>query len=454
MKVTSKLRSQMILCISTLGILLCHGNLDAQTNWPQFRGAQSRGISTENNLPSKWSATENIAWKSDIPGRGWSSPIVWGNQIFLTSVINSGTTEEAKKGLYFGGERPKPPTTVHQYKVYCLDLSTGKIIWERLAHEGIPETPIHIKSSYASETPVTDGERLYCYFGNLGVFCCDLQGTPIWNQKLKPEKTRFGWGTAASPVLHKGRLYIVNDNESDSYLLALDSKTGKEMYKVSRDEKSNWATPYIWQNRFRTEIVTAGTGKIRSYDLEGKLLWSLEKMSSITIATPYEHNGLLYISSGYVLDRSKPIYAIKPGAEGNISLKQGETSNEFIAWSQPNAGPYNPTSIIYKNFLYVLYDRGLVACFNPVDGKEIYPAQRIPNGGSFTSSPWAYDDKIFFLNEDGTTFVLRAGKDFQILHTNTLTPEDMGMASPAIVGDRLLIRTSSKIYCIKNKDLK
>jgi outer membrane protein assembly factor BamB len=161
MKIISKLRSRMILCISTLGILLCYGSLDAQTNWPQFRGTDSRGISTEINLPSKWSATENIAWKSDIPGRGWSSPIVWGNQIFLTSVINSGTTEEAKKGLYFGGERPKPPTTVHQYKVYCLDLSTGKIIWERLAHEGIPETPIHIKSSYASETPVTDGERLY-----------------------------------------------------------------------------------------------------------------------------------------------------------------------------------------------------------------------------------------------------------------------------------------------------
>jgi outer membrane protein assembly factor BamB len=358
----------MILCISTLGILLCYGSLDAQTNWPQFRGTQSRGISSEINLPSKWSATENIAWKSDIPGRGWSSPIVWGNQIFVTSVINSGTTEEAKKGLYFGGERPKPPTTVHQYKVYCLDLSTGKIIWERLAHEGIPETPIHIKSSYASETPVTDGERLYCYFGNLGVFCYDLQGTPIWSQKLKPEKTRFGWGTAASPVLHKNNLYIVNDNESDSYLLALDCKTGKESLRIPRDEKSNWATPYIWQNSFRTEIVTAGTGKVRSYSLEGKLLWSLEKMSSITIATPYEHNGLLYISSGYVLDRSKPIYAIKPGAEGNISLKQGETSNEFIAWCQPNAGPYNPTSIIYKNFLYVLYDRGLVACFNPVDG--------------------------------------------------------------------------------------
>ena len=440
--------------LTTVVFLLTHGNLSAQINWPQFRGIEARGISSEANLPSKWSATENIAWKFDIPGRGWSSPIVWGDHIFLTSVINSGTTEDPKKGLYFGGERPKPPTSIHQYKVYCLNLYTGKTIWERLAYEGIPETPIHIKSSYASETPVTDGERVYCLFGNLGVFCYDFQGNCIWKLKLKPEKTRFGWGTAASPVLHKGRLYIVNDNESDSYILALDSKTGKELFRVSRDEKSNWATPYIWQNRLRTEIVTAGSGKVRSYNLEGRLLWTLEKMSSITIATPYENNGLLYISSGYILDRSKPIYAIRPGAEGNISLKKGETSNSFIAWSQPNSGPYNPTSIIYKNLLYVLYDRGLVACFNPTDGKEIYTPQRIPNGGSFTSSPWAYDDKIFFLNEDGTTFALKAGKDFQILHSNTLAADDMGMASPAIAGDRLLVRTAARIYCIRNKDPK
>ena len=203
-----------------------------------------------------------------------------------------------------------------------------------------------MKSSYASETPVTDGERVYCSFGNVGVFCFDLDGNEVWKLPVEPHKTRLGWGTAASPVLHRDRLYLVNDNDEDSYLLALDAKTGRQIWRVPRDEKSNWATPFVWENEKRTEIVTPGTGQVRSYDLDGKLLWSLKGMSSITIATPYEHEGLLYVSSGYVLDKSRPIYAIRPGATGDISLKEESTSNDFIAWSQPKAAPYNPTTLI------------------------------------------------------------------------------------------------------------
>ncbi len=423
----------------------------ADSNWPQFRGANSTGVATGKNLPDRWSSTENIAWKADIPGRGWSSPIVWGDQIFLTSVINSGQSEEPKKGLYFGGERPKPPEAIHQWKVFSLQLSSGKILWQKTVHQGIPLTPIHIKSSYASETPVTDGERLYCYFGNLGVFCLDLNGNELWNKKLPPQPTRLGWGTAASPVLHKNRLYIVNDNNADSYLLALDSKTGKEVFRIPRDEKSNWASPYIWQNNLRTEIITPGTGRIRSYDLDGKLLWSLKGMSSITIATPFQHNGLLYLSSGYVMDLQRPIYAIKPGASGDISLSDNAKSNPFIAWCGTKAAPYNPSSIAYRDNLYVLYDRGQVACFNANDGKEIYSAQRLEKGRAFTSSPWAYDDKIFCVNEDGLTFVLKAGDKFELLHINSLASDDMCMATPAIAGDRLIIRTSARIYCVQSK---
>lgn len=422
----------------------------AQTNWPQFRGEGARGVAANANLPDHWSATENVAWKCDLPGRGWSSPIVWGDRLFLTTVINSEKSEEPKKGLYFGGDRPKPVDANHQWKVLCLDLNSGKVLWERQVHEGKPETPIHLKSSYASETPVTDGERVYCYFGNVGMFCFDFEGKELWKHTIKPQAMRNGWGTAASPVLYHDRLYVVNDNNEDSYLLALDSKTGEEKWKTPRDEKSNWATPFIWQNAQRTEIVTPGTGKIRSYDLEGKLLWSLSRMSSITIATPYEHNGLLYISSGYVLDQTKPIYAIRPGATGDISLKDAQTSNEFIAWSQPKAGPYNPSTIIYQDRLYVLYDAGIVRCFAANDGKEIFGQQRLPNGRSFTSSPWAYNDKVFFLNEDGVTFVLKSADQFEVLHTNSLAEDDMCMATPAIAGDRLLIRTSARIYCIKN----
>ena len=295
---------------------------------------------------------------------------------------------------------------------------------------------------------MTDGERVYCYFGNVGVFCFDFDGNLVWKLALEPHKTRYGWGTAASPVLHDGRLYLVNDNENQSYLLAIDAKSGNEVWRVPRDEKSNWATPYVWKNEARTEIVTPGTGLNRSYDLDGKVLWTLKGMSSITIATPYVQNGLLMLSSGYVGDLVRPIYAVRPGASGDISLEEDQQSSDFVAWSQPKAAPYNPSTITYRDRLYVLYDRGLVACFDALTGGEVYRMQRLPDGGAFTSSPWAYDGKLFFLNEDGMTFVLKAGDQFELLHTNTLAADDMGMATPAIAGNKLFIRTSARVYCI------
>jgi outer membrane protein assembly factor BamB len=418
------------------------------TNWPQFRGPGSRGSSDNQGLPDRWSATDNVAWKTDIPGRGWSSPIVWGDRVFLTTVVNLGTAEEPKKGLYFGGDRPTPSDAIHQWKVFCLDLDSGRVLWERQVHEGKPATSIHLKNSYASETPVTDGQRVYCCFGNIGVFCFDFDGNEVWSHPLVPHRTRGGWGTAASPVIHEERLYMVNDNDEDSCLLALDAKTGAEVWRVPRDEKSNWSTPLVWRNDLRTEIVTPGSRQVRSYDLEGQLLWSLKGMTSIAIATPYEQGGLLYLSSGYVLDRSRPIYAIRPGATGDISLQDGQTSNEWVAWRQEKAAPYNPSTLVYQDNLYVLYDNGTVACFNSRDGSDIYARQRIPKGGAFTASPWAYDGKIFCLNEDGVTCVLKAGSQFELLHTNALSDDDMCMATPAIAGQRLLIRTASRVYCI------
>jgi outer membrane protein assembly factor BamB len=196
--------------------------------------------------------------------------------------------------------------------------------------------------------------------------------------------------------------------------------------------------------------VTPGTGLVRSYDLDGKLLWSLAGMSGITIATPYEHNGLLYLSSGYVLDSKKPIYAIRPGAAGDISLTDGASSNDFIAWSQLTAASYNPTSLVYDERLYVLYDMGLIACFDAKDGTQVFGVKRLPNGRAFTSSPWAYNGKIFCLNEDGVTSVLTAGDEFEVLHTNALAEDDMCMATPAMAGDRLIIRTSARVYCIQS----
>lgn len=418
----------------------------AQNNWAQFRGPGSLGVAEDPSLPDTWSATENVAWKTDIPGTGWSSPAVWGDNIFLTSVVSSVAGEPPKKGLYFGGER-KPATDIHQWMVYCVDFKTGKIRWQQEVKKGPPEISRHLKNSYASETPVTDGERVYAYFGNVGLFCFDMKGKLLWSKKWGPFATRYGWGTAASPVLYKDRLYVVNDNDTESFMVALNAKTGEQIWRVEREQGTNWATPYVWENAGRTEIITPGTKKTRSYDLNGKPLWEFSGMSSIAIPTPFSRHGLVYIASGYVGDQLRPAYAIKPGASGDISLKPGETSNNFIAWYHPQGGPYNPSPIVYGEYYYTLYDRGFFTCHDAKNGSEVYPRVRIdPGVNAFTSSPWAYNGKIFCLSEDGDTFVIQAGKEFKLLGKNSL--DEMCMATPAIVRGSLIIRTASKLYRI------
>jgi outer membrane protein assembly factor BamB len=416
----------------------------AGDNWPQFRGEQA-GVAEGKNLPTTWDTKKNVAWVVDVPGRGWSSPVVWGKKIFLTTVDRKGGFEEAKKGLYFGGDRSKAADEEQRWLVLCFDLDSGKLVWEREPARGKPKTPVHVKNSYASETPVTDGERLYVYFGGVGLWCYDLDGKELWKKAFDPVSTRFNWGTGASPALADGRLFIVNDNEKNSYLLCLDAKTGDEHWLVSRDEKSNWSTPFIWKNDKRTEVVTTGSKKARSYDFEGKLLWELGPMSSVTIPTPFSRHELLYVGSGFVMDGKRPIYAVKPGAEGDISPKEDEPQSQFLAWRQKQIAPYNPSFLVYGDYLYVLYDRGMFACFDAKTGNEVYEKQRLE--AQFTASPWAYDGKIFCLSEDGDTYVIQAGREFKQLGKNRL--DEMCMATPAIVGDSLLIRTLTKLYRIK-----
>jgi outer membrane protein assembly factor BamB len=308
---------------------------------------------------------------------------------------------------------------------------------------------VHLKNTYGSETPVTDGERIYALFGNLGIFALTVDGNDVWSKPLEPQPTRFGWGTAASPILYDGRLFIVNDNEGQSRLLAVEAKTGKELWHVDRDEKSNWVTPFIWRNGQRTELIVSGSGALRSYDLEGKPLWWLRGMSSIDIPTPCAGEGLLFVSSGYVGDKLRPVYALRPGANRDITLKVGETNSQFVAWSNPVAGPYNPSPLYHQGRLYVLYDRGLISCLDAKTGQVIYDRERLPDGFAFTSSPWIAGDRLFCLNEDGVCYVLRSGDKFDLLHTNKLADDDMCMATPALAGNRLLIRTAARVYCIQ-----
>jgi outer membrane protein assembly factor BamB len=413
-------------------------------HWPQFRGPSAGVAENDPALPDRWSAAENIAWRAEVPGVGWSSPVVWGEHVFVTSVINTGQTEPPKPGLYMGGERPAS-TAPHRWMVYDIDFATGKIRWSKELRNAAPPAPRHLKNSYASETPVTDGERVYVYFGGVGLFVFDMKGTAVWSKPMDPFKTRYGWGTGASPVLYKDRLYIVNDNDQQSFLAAYDKRTGAEVMRVLRDEGTNWATPFVWEHDGRAEIVTSGSGKVRSYDLAGKLLWEFKGMSSISIPTPFARHGLLFISSGYVGDALRPAYAIRPGASGDISLKPGETSNQFIAWSMPTAAPYNPTPIVYGDYYYTLFDRGFFTCHDARTGKEVYSRQRIAADASgFTTSPWAYNGKIFAMSEDGDTYVIQAGPEFKVLGKNSLG--EMALATPAVSRGSLVIRTASKLY--------
>ncbi len=419
------------------------------TNWTQFRGpTMNATVADHPDLPEQWSQTENVEWVTDIPELGWSSPIVWDTRVFVTTVTSDGDFEKPKPGLYAPRGRSEPPPARHDWRVYCLDLKSGEVLWMRSVKVAVPEFPRHQKNTYASETPTTDGERVYVRFGDLGIYAFDMDGNEVWTHPIPFKSTMSDWGSASSPILEGNLLIVLYDNEEDSWIAALDKRTGDEVWRTARDEVSSWATPYIWKNSQRTEIVTSGRKRIRSYDLTGELLWEMDgRMSWASIATPFSSRGLVYVTSGYFQDSHRPVYAIRPGASGDISLRENATSSEYVAWYLPRAGNYNTSPLVYGEIYYSLLDRGFFESYDAKTGEPVYGRQRIRVGASFTSSPWAYNGKIFALSEQGDTYVLRAGPQFEVLGVNSL--DEMAMASPAIVGDRLIIRTRSKVYSIR-----
>ena len=420
--------------------------------WTKFRGPDAGAMADDPRLPDTWSETTNVTWKTDIPGLGWSSPVVWDDHVFLTTAVSAGEEREPVRGLYDPGAASGATrsTASHRWLVYDLDFETGAVRWSREMAAMVPQIERHLKNSFASETPVTDGERLYVYFGTIGlVAALDLNGEVQWRRELGVFNGRQRFGTAASPALHDGRLYVVNDNSTASFLVALNAATGDEVWRVERDEVENWATPLVWENELRTEIVTAGLRRVRSYDLDGQLLWEVGGMTVNVVPTPFARDGLVYISSGYPGGMPRPVYAIRPGASGDISLSPGENGNDFIVWYQPMLGTYNTSALVYDGYYYTLLDRGFLLNHDARTGREIYGRTRIKPGSGFTASPWAYNDRVFLMGEDGDTFVIRAGPEFELLHTNSLN--EMALATPAVVRGSLLLRTQTKLYRISNR---
>ena len=442
-------------------VLLELGGGSAGAQWAQFRGPMAGESADHPALPDTWSETENIAWKVDIPGLSWGSPVVTGEHVFVTSAVSAGEEPAPISGLYDPGDEQGSIQSAaeHRWVVLDVDFDSGRIRWTRELFRALPPIAKHIKNSYASETPVTDGEHLFVYFGSLGlVAALDLNGKTVWTRDIGVFNSVTDFGMAASPALHEDRLYVVNDNTTRSFMIVFDKSTGEEIWRVERQERGqNWATPFVWENELRTEIVTSGTGAVRSYDLDGDLLWELQGMSGLTVPTPFAKHGLVYISSGYPGGSIRPVYAIRPGASGNISLWPTERggfaarfpgplrSSEHIAWSYPLLGTYSTSALVYGDYYYTLLDRGFLLCHDARTGEEMYGRQRLDIGG-FTASPWAYNDKIFLLSEAGDTYVVKAGTEFEILRTNSL--DEMSMATPAVARGSLLLRTQSKLYRI------
>ena len=449
-----------------LGLVLACGSgaASGQEAWPQFRGLAAGVVPDNPNLPEHWSETDNVVWATDIPGLAWSSPVITGDHVFITSAISAGEEPEPIKGLYDPGMEngSEGSSNEHRWMLYDVDFHTGRIRWQRELHSAAPPMKRHLKNSFASETPVTDGRRVYVYFGSIGLLgAFNLSGETVWTQELDLYNTTLEMGTAASPILYGDRVYVVNDNTTNSFVAAFDKDSGQEVWRVDRNERGqNWATPFVWENDVRTELVTAGTLGVRSYDLEGDLLWELHGMSGLTIPTPFASHGLVYISSGYPGGGLRPVYAVRPGASGDISLFSEEamrsgitsgfpgelTSSEDIAWSYPLLGTYNTTAIVYGDTYYTLLDRGFLVAHDARTGEEIYSRQRLEIGNGFTASPWAYNGKLFLLSEDGETYVVEAGPEFRILHKNPLN--EMTLATPAIARGSLFIRTQSRLYRI------
>jgi outer membrane protein assembly factor BamB len=420
-------------------------------NWPSFRGDGASGNGDGQRAVTEWDVAtgKNIKWKTDIPGVANSSPIVWGNRVFATTAISKAGDNSFRTGLY-GDVKPVEDLSPHEWKIYSLDKATGKIVWERTVATGAPKTKRHPKSSQASSTPVTDGKRVVAVFGSAGVLVAwDYNGKELWRVDLGVLDSgwffdpAFQWGHSSSPIIYRNSVILQADVQKGSYIAAWDLSTGKQLWKTARtDEISTWGTPAIARTADgREELVTNGT-KVRGYDpATGKQLWTLGPNSEITIGSPVTGNGLVYVTGGYPPVR--PIYAIKPGAEGDISLQKGQDSNQAIAWSNMTEGTYIPTPLVYDGYLFTLNINGIVTAYNPQTGQRAFRG-RVGVGGAFSASPVGADGRLYIASEDGEVYVLSATPGLMQIAKNDM--KEVIMATPAISDGLIVLRTMGHLY--------
>ncbi len=408
--------------------------------WPYWRGPAADGMAA-GDAPLHWSDTQNIKWKADIPGRGHSSPVIWGDKIFVTTAIKNGPPDPppapgAKPPLVTSG-----PQAEHSFDVICLDRKTGKILWQRTATKAVPHEGYHgTYGSFASNSPVTDGKQVYAFFGSRGMYCYDMEGNLVWKKDFGVQMhMRMSFGEGMAPVISGDRLILVFDSEADSFMVVLDKNSGKEIWRVSRDEKSDWAAPLVYEYGGKKQILVNGTKKVRSYDFEtGKVIWECAGLGQNTIPQPVKQDDMVFVMTGYM---NPNLMAIRLGREGDL------TGTDAIVWSQTKGNSYTPSPVIHDNKLYVLTDGGMVSCYNAKTGEPYYHQQRLPKTYSFKSSPVGANGKLYLASENEDVIVLRMGEKFEVLATNTLA-DQMFIATPAIVDGEIFLRGQNKLFCI------
>src|SRR6185369_6879674 len=418
-------------------------------NWPSFRGPNASGVAEGTNPPTSWDLekSRNVLWKTDIPGLSHASPIIWGNQIFVITAVSSDAKAgfNAKdRGIDLANDDVK-----HTWMIFALDKRNGRVLWTDKPYEGVPRAKRHVKATQANSTPVTDGRYVVALFGSEGLACYDLKGKSLWKQDLgvlNPglwDDKESSWGHASSPIIYRDLVFVQADGHKQSFIAAFNLKDGKQAWRVERNEITSWTTPAIYQGKDRVELIANGGRYIRGYDpLTGKELWRFaDNDTQVKMQAPQIAHDLIYITGGYPPGRA--MYAFRPCAVGDISLKSGEDKNAFLAWTNSKGSPYTPTPIIYGDLLYVLSDNGVLSAYDAKTGANIYQ-QRLPT--SFSASPVAADGKLYLSSEDGDVFVVKAGRQYELISRNTMNQPLM--ATPALSNGMLILRGENTIYAL------
>ncbi len=428
-------------------------SLATAADWPQFRGPSASGVGSGTKPPIRWDATKgiNLVWKADIPGLSISSPIVWGDRVYVTTAISSDTAQKLRTGLY-GDTDSVDDRSPHQWKVMALDKLTGKLLWQQIAHAGVPKTKRHPKSSQASPSPATNGSVVIAYFGSEGLYAYSPDGKLLWQKDLGIQNAGWffdpdsEWGAASSPVIYKNSVIVLCDRQKDSFIAAFDLKDGKELWRTARAEVSTWGTPTVVEGKDRTEVVTNGSKAIRGYDADtGKELWTLGPNSEIACTTPVAGQSLIFVTAGY--PPVQPIYAIRIGSTGNLTLQAGKESSDAIAWSKPRGGVYLPSPIVYGDQLYTLGNNGILTAYDAKTGNRLYQ-QRI-EGDSFVASPVAAGGNLYLASEDGDVFVVKAGPQYELVAKNPVG--EPVLATPAWADDLLIVRGAKHLFAIAER---